>query len=140
MKKESFSREETAAFAAELAAKAKAGDVFALSGDLGAGKTVFAKGFAKGLGVEDDVTSPTFTILQSYQGSELKLHHFDVYRIENPDEMEEIGLDWALDDEAACLIEWPERIEELLPARTVRVRIERDPDKGEGYRLITVDC
>lgn len=135
---ESNSPEETLQIGERLAADARPGDVFALSGDLGVGKTVFTKGFAKGLGISEPVSSPTFTILQIYEEGRLPLYHFDVYRIEEPEEMEEIGLDEYLDGNGVCLIEWAGRIAELLPRDTIVVRIEKELEKGLDYRRISV--
>lgn len=135
---ESNSPEETLLIGERLAADAKPGDVFALSGDLGVGKTVFTKGFAKGLGISEPVSSPTFTILQIYEEGRLPLYHFDVYRIEEPEEMEEIGLDDYLEGKGVCLIEWAGRIAELLPRNTIVIRIEKELEKGLDYRRISV--
>lgn len=121
-----------------LGEAARAGEVYALIGELGAGKTVFTKGFAAGLGIEEPVSSPTFTILQIYEEGRIPLFHFDVYRIEEPEEMEEIGLDEYIDGDGVCLIEWAGRIEELLPEETIAVRIEKDLQKGPDYRRIIV--
>jgi len=137
MKFESYSAEETYALGKKLGEEAKPGAVYCLSGDLGVGKTVFTKGFAVGLGVTDTVNSPTFTIVQVYNGR-LPFYHFDVYRIEEPEEMEEIGYEDYFYGEGACMIEWAELIEELIPADAVKVRISKDLQKGTDYRLITV--
>lgn len=137
MKFESFSAEETYALGKKLGEEAKPGAVYCLSGDLGVGKTVFTKGFAVGLGVTDTVNSPTFTIVQEYKGR-LPFYHFDVYRIEEPEEMEEIGYEDYFYGDGACMIEWAELIEELIPADAVKVRICKDLQKGTDYRLITV--
>ena len=137
MKFESFSAEETYALGKKLGEEAKPGAVYCLSGDLGVGKTVFTKGFAVGLGVTDTVNSPTFTIVQEYKGR-LPFYHFDVYRIEEPEEMEEIGYEDYFYGDGACMIEWAELIEELIPANAVKVRISKDLQKGTEYRLITV--
>lgn len=137
MKFESFSAEETYALGKKLGEEAKPGAVYCLSGDLGVGKTVFTKGFAVGLGVTDTVNSPTFTIVQEYQGR-LPFYHFDVYRIEEPEEMEEIGYEDYFYGDGACMIEWAELIEELIPADAVKVCISKDLQKGTDYRLITV--
>ena len=137
MKFESFSAEETYAFGKKLGEEAKPGAVYCLSGDLGVGKTVFTKGFAVGLGVTDTVNSPTFTIVQVYNGR-MPFYHFDVYRIEEPEEMEEIGYEDYFYGDGACMIEWAELIEELIPADAVKVRISKDLQKGTDYRLITV--
>ena len=137
MKFESFSAEETYALGKKLGEEAKPGAVYCLSGDLGVGKTVFTKGFAVGLGVTDTVNSPTFTIVQVYNGR-LPFYHFDVYRIEEPEEMEEIGYEDYFYGDGACMIEWAELIEELIPADAVKVCISKDLQKGTDYRLITV--
>ncbi len=136
---ETFSREETAALGRQLGAQAEAGGVYCLIGDLGTGKTVFTQGFAAGLGVEGPVNSPTFTIVQEYMGSRMPLYHFDVYRLEEPEEMDEIGFDEYLFGEGVCLIEWAERIREILPERRTEIRIEKDPEKGFDYRRIRID-
>ena len=133
---ESFDEQNTYAFAKALGEKAKAGEVYALSGDLGVGKTVFSKGFAAGLGIGETVNSPTFTILQIYESGRLPLYHFDVYRIEDAEEMEEVGLDEYLYGEGVCLIEWADRIREILPEDTKRIVIEKNPEKGTEYRRI----
>jgi len=137
MKFESFSAEETYALGKKLGEEAKPGAVYCLSGDLGVGKTVFTKGFAVGLGVTDTVNSPTFTIVQEYKGR-LPFYHFDVYRIEEPEEMEEIGYEDYFYGDGACMIEWAELIEELIPADAVKVCISKDLQKGTDYRLITI--
>ncbi len=136
---DSFSAEETRRIGRDLAGMTKPGEIYALSGDLGVGKTVFTKGFAEGLGITEPVNSPTFTILQIYEGGRLPLYHFDVYRIEEPDEMEEVGLEEYLFGQGVCLIEWPEQIAECLPESTRILRIEKDLTKGLDYRRITVD-
>ena len=135
---ESFSREETFELGREIGKNAKPCSVFALTGDLGTGKTVFTQGVAAGLGITEPVTSPTFTILQIYEGGRLPFFHFDVYRIDDIDEMEEIGYDDCFVKGGVCLIEWAEIIEELLPENTVRIKIEKDPEKGTEYRRITL--
>lgn len=134
------SAEETRALAEKLASEAQAGDVVALHGDLGAGKTVFAGGFAKGLGVPypEDVVSPTYTLLQVHEGGRLPLYHFDVYRLEDEEEAAEIGLDEYLFGSGVCLIEWPSRVEGLLPeAGRIDVRISRRAG-GFDDREITI--
>ena len=130
--------EETAKYAFEMAQNAEPGQVFALIGDLGVGKTVFTKGFAEGLGIEEPVSSPTFTILQIYEEGRLPLYHFDVYRIEEPEEMEEVGFDDYVYGDGVCLIEWAGRIEEILSEETIWIKIEKDLEKGLDYRRITV--
>ena len=139
MVRETFSEKETYDLGKELGAKAVPGQVLCIDGDLGVGKTVFTKGFAKGLGVEDDVVSPTFTIIQIYDEGKLPLYHFDVYRIGEPEEMYEIGFEDYFYGEGVCLIEWASLIEELLPENAVRIKIEKDLEKGFGYRKITVE-
>ena len=134
---ESSSMEDTAEFAYQMAADAQPGQVYALIGDLGAGKTVFTKGFARGLGIDEPVSSPTFTILQIYEEGRLPLYHFDVYRIEEPEEMEEVGFDDYIYGDGVCLIEWANRIEEILPENTIFIIIEKDLEKGLDYRKIT---
>ena len=131
-------REETFALGEEMGRKAQPGQIYALDGDLGAGKTVFAQGFAKGLGVSDYVNSPTFTILQVYEDGRMPLYHFDVYRIGDIEEMDEIGYEDCFYGEGVCLIEWSSLIEELLPEETVRIIIERIPEKSFDDRLITI--
>lgn len=135
---ESNSREDTAEIAYQMAQNAQAGRVYALIGDLGVGKTVFTKGFAEGLGIEEPVSSPTFTILQIYEEGRLPLYHFDVYRIEEPEEMEEVGFDDYVYGDGVCLIEWAGKIEEILPEETIWVLIEKDLEKSLDYRKITV--
>lgn len=130
--------EDTAKLAYEMAQNAEPGQVYALIGDLGVGKTVFTKGFAEGLGIEEPVSSPTFTILQIYEEGRLPLYHFDVYRIEEPEEMEEVGFDDYIYGDGVCLIEWANRIEEILPEETIYIVIEKDLERGMDYRKITV--
>ena len=139
MVKDVYSEQETRDFAKELAAKAVPGEVYALNGDLGAGKTAFTKGFAEGLGITDIVNSPTFTILQEYTGGRLPLYHFDVYRIEEPEEMAEVGFEEYIRGEGVSLVEWAGLVKELLPPDTRNVTIEKDLEKGTEYRRITVD-
>ena len=139
MIRETFSEKETYDLGKELGAKAVPGQVLCIDGDLGVGKTVFTKGFAKGLGVEDDVVSPTFTIIQIYDEARLPLYHFDVYRIGEPEEMYEIGFEDYFYGEGVCLIEWASLIEELLPENAIRIKIEKNLEKGFDYRKITVE-
>ena len=135
---ESFSPDDTYEFAYKLGEKLKPGTVIALNGDLGAGKTLFTQGLAAGLGIKDHVNSPTFTIMQIYEGGRLPLYHFDVYRIEDPDEMAETGLDDYIYGDGVTVIEWADYIDELMPEDHIKIRISRDPDKGSDYRLISV--
>ena len=136
---DSFSEKETAQIAENLAKQVKAGDVYCLSGDLGVGKTVFTKGFAKGLGIKEPVNSPTFTIMQIYEEGHLPLYHFDVYRIEDVEEMEEIGYEDYFYGEGVCFIEWAELIKEILPKDCKKIRIEKDISKGFDYRRIEIE-
>lgn len=135
---ETYSPDETLEIGKLLGENAAPGEVYALIGDLGAGKTVFTKGFAQGLGIEEPVNSPTFTILQIYEEGRIPLYHFDVYRIEEPEEMEEVGFDEYIDGDGVCLIEWAGRIGDLLPPEVIVVRIEKNLDRGPDYRRITV--
>jgi len=135
---ESHSADETSAFAYELSAKAKPGEVYTLNGDLGVGKTVFTQGFAKGLSIDDVVCSPTFTIVQVYEEGRLPLYHFDVYRIGDSSEMDETGFDDYISGEGVCLIEWAELISDILPKEYFSVEITKDLSKGFDYRRITV--
>ena len=131
--------EETYQFGKELGEKATPGQVYCLDGDLGTGKTVFAKGFAAGLGIDGPVNSPTFTILQVYENGRLPLYHFDVYRIADPEEMDEIGYEDCFYGEGVCLVEWSELIEELIPEDAIHITIEKDLEKGFDYRQIRVE-
>jgi len=114
------------------------GDILLLEGDLGVGKTVFSKGFGKGLGVEEPISSPTFTIVQIYESGRIPLYHFDAYRIADVEEMEEIGYEDYFYGQGACLIEWASMISEILPEDCVLVRIEKELGKGFQYRKVTV--
>jgi tRNA threonylcarbamoyladenosine biosynthesis protein TsaE len=136
---ESYSAEDTFTLGFSLGEKAKSGEIYCLSGDLGVGKTVFTQGFAKGLGVTDTVNSPTFTIVQEYEGKELPFYHFDVYRIADAEEMEEIGYEEYFYGNGVCLIEWAELIDELLPEERIRITIQKNLEKGFDYREITVN-
>lgn len=135
---ETYSPEETFAAGKKLGEQAQAGDVFALLGDLGVGKTVFTQGFARGLGIEEPVNSPTFTILQIYEEGRMPLYHFDVYRIGDPEEMDEIGFEEYTEGDGVCLIEWANLIEEILPPGTRTITIAKDLTKGLDYRKITI--
>ena len=136
---ESLSEKDTFDLGKKLGADAKPGQIVCIDGDLGVGKTVFTKGFAEGLGVGDDVVSPTFTIIQEYTDGRLPMYHFDVYRIGHPDEMYDIGYEEYFYGDGVCLVEWSSRIEELLPEESVHINIEKDLEKGFDYRKITVE-
>ena len=125
-------------FAKKIGENLKRGDVLCLDGDLGVGKTVFTKGVAAGLGIKDDVSSPTFTLIQEYYGGRLPLYHFDVYRIDGPWDMDDLGYDEYFYGEGVCLVEWGSMIKELFPENAIYVRIEKDLEKGFDYRKITV--
>ena len=139
MIKESFCPEETYALGKSLGEAAKPGDVICLNGDLGVGKTVFTQGFAAGLAITEPVNSPTFTIVQEYHDGRLPLYHFDVYRIGDISEMDEVGYEDYFYGEGVCLIEWSNLIEEILPDHMTSVTIEKDLQKGFDYRKITVE-
>ena len=132
---ESGREEESFQIAKKLGEKAKKGEIYCLEGELGTGKTVFAKGFAKGLKIEEIVDSPTFTIVKEYQGRE-KLYHFEVYRIEDVEELQEIGFSEMISGDAVCLIEWASRIKEEIPENAKWITIEKDLEKGFDYRRI----
>lgn len=138
MIEESWSPKETFEIGVRLGQQAEAGQIYTLTGDLGVGKTVFTQGFARGLGIEEPVNSPTFTILQVYEGGRLPLYHFDVYRIGGVDEMEEIGFEEYIMGDGVSLIEWADLIEEILPEKCRSILIEKDLEKGFDYRKIAV--
>ncbi|MBQ7833061.1 MAG: tRNA (adenosine(37)-N6)-threonylcarbamoyltransferase complex ATPase subunit type 1 TsaE [Lachnospiraceae bacterium] len=136
---ETLSAEETYEIGKEIGRNALPGSVYALIGDLGVGKTVFTQGVAAGLGITEHVNSPTFTILQVYEEGRLPFYHFDVYRIGDPEEMEEIGYEDYFYGEGVCFVEWANLIEELMPENTVTITVEKNPDKGFDYRKITIE-
>ena len=135
---DSYSAEETYAFGKKIGEEAQPGQVYTLIGDLGVGKTVFTQGVADGLGIREAVNSPTFTIVQIYEEGRMPFYHFDVYRIGDVEEMEEIGYEDCFYGEGLCLIEWANLIEEILPEHYSRITIEKDLTKGFDYRRITV--
>ncbi len=136
---ESYSAEDTYQFGVRLGENARKGEIYCLSGDLGVGKTVFTQGFAKGLGISEAVNSPTFTIVQVYEGTKMPFYHFDVYRIADIDEMEEIGYEDYFYGEGVCLVEWAELIDELLPEERKRITIQKNLQKGFDYREIVLE-
>ena len=136
---ESFCPEDTFALGQKIGELVKPGTVISLVGDLGVGKTVFTQGLAKGLGITEPVNSPTFTIVQVYDGGRLPFYHFDVYRIGDIEEMDEIGYEDYFYGEGVCLIEWADLIRELLPEHTGRIVIEKDLENGFDYRRITLE-
>lgn len=134
---ESHSVEETFALGRRLGERAKPGELYALIGDLGVGKTVLTQGIARGLGITEPVASPTFTIVQEHGQGRMPFYHFDVYRIADPDEMEEIGYEDYFYGDGLTLVEWADLIPELLPPKRREIRIEKDLEKGFDYRRIT---
>ena len=136
---ESFSEEMTFDIGKKLGEKADKGEIICLEGDLGVGKTLFTKGFAEGLNIEENIDSPTFTIVQEYTEGRLPLYHFDVYRIGDISEMDEIGYEDYFFGEGVCLIEWASRIKELIPESAIRITIEKDLSRGFEYRRVVVE-
>lgn len=136
---ETMSEKETYEVGKKLGQDAKPGQILCLDGDLGVGKTVFTQGFAKGLNIEENVNSPTFTIVQVYDEGRIPLYHFDVYRIGDPEEMYEIGYEEYFFGDGVCLIEWSKLIDELIPKEAVKVIIEKNLDNGLDYRRITIE-
>lgn len=135
---ETYSEAETLKLAREMAEKSNPGDIFCLDGDLGVGKTVFAHGFAEGLDIDEVISSPTFTIVQIYESGRMPLYHFDVYRIGDESEMDEIGYEDCFYGEGVTLIEWSELIEGLIPEYAKHILIEKDLTKGTEYRRISI--
>jgi len=135
---ESYSEKDTFEFAKSLALQAKKGNIYALTGDLGVGKTAFTKGFAKGLDIDEPIVSPTFTFVQVYDEGIMPLYHFDVYRIGDPSEMEEIGYEDYFYGDGVSLMEWANLVEEILPRETIHIDISKDLSKGLDYRKIEV--
>lgn len=135
---ETRSPEETFRVGMGLGEKAVPGQVFALTGDLGVGKTVFTQGLARGLGIEEPISSPTFTIVQVYEEGRLPFYHFDVYRIGAVEEMDEVGFDDYIMGEGVSLIEWADLIGDILPEKRMEVCIEKDLNEGFDYRKITI--
>lgn len=136
---ETRSAQETFALGERIGRECIPGQIYTLIGDLGVGKTVFTQGVARGLGITEPVSSPTFTILQVYEEGRMPFYHFDVYRIADVGEMEEIGYEDCFYGEGICLIEWADLIEEILPKRYCRISIEKDLEKGFDYRRITIE-
>ena len=136
---ETHDPEETFEVGRKIGMNAKPGQIYTLTGGLGVGKTVFTQGVAAGLGITEPVNSPTFTIIQEYEDGRLPFYHFDVYRIGDLEEMEEIGYDDYFFGQGICLIEWAELIEEILPEKRIEVTIEKDLEKGFEYRKITIE-
>ncbi len=139
MVKETYDYKETFELGKMIGQNAKSGQIYCLDGDLGVGKTVFTQGFAKGLGIDEAINSPTFTIVQEYTEGRLNLYHFDVYRISDVSEMDEIGYDEYFYSDGVCLIEWGSLISDILPDETIYINIEKSLDKGFDYRKITIN-
>ena len=136
---ETWSPKETFAIGEKIGREAAPGQVYTLNGDLGVGKTVFTQGVAAGLGIKEPVNSPTFTIVQVYEEGRLPFYHFDVYRIGDIEEMEEIGYEDYFYGEGLCMIEWAQLIEEIIPENARHITIEKDLEKGFDYRRITIE-
>ncbi len=136
---ETWSPKETFAIGEKIGREAAPGQVYTLNGDLGVGKTVFTQGVAAGLGIKEPVNSPTFTIVQVYEEGRLPFYHFDVYRIGDIEEMEEIGYEDYFYGEGLCMIEWAQLIEEIIPKNARHITIEKDLAKGFDYRRITIE-
>lgn len=135
---ESYSPEDTLQLGRQMGQHAKAGEVYTLLGDLGVGKTVFTQGIADGLEITEAICSPTFTIVQVYEEGRMPFYHFDVYRISDIEEMDEIGYEDYFYGDGLCMIEWANLIEEILPSKRTEIRIEKDLEKGFDYRKITI--
>lgn len=135
---ETRSAQETYQLGFEIGQKAKKGQVYTMVGDLGVGKTVFTQGMARGLEIDEPISSPTFTIVQVYDEGRLPFYHFDVYRIGDIDEMDEIGFEDYVYGEGVSLIEWANLIEEIIPEQHIKIIIEKDLEKGFDYRKITI--
>ena len=135
---ETNSPEETFELGVRIGEKALSGQVYTLNGDLGVGKTVFTQGVAKGLGIPEPVNSPTFTIIQEYEGGRLPFYHFDVYRLSCEEEMDDIGYEEYFFGDGVCLVEWAELFPDLIPKEAIWLTVEKDFAKGEDYRRITL--
>ncbi len=138
MKIEVFSEKETKEIAYNIAKNCKKGEIYCLCGDLGTGKTQFSKGFSKGLLINEDITSPTFTIVNEYINGRLPFYHFDVYRINDLEELYDIGYDEYFFGNGVCLIEWAELIKDIIPKNAIWIKIYKNLEKGDNYRVIEV--
>ena len=136
---ETNSPEETFALGEKIGTEAQPGQLYTLIGDLGVGKTVLTQGIAKGLGIEEPICSPTFTIVQVYEEGRMPFYHFDVYRIGDIEEMDEIGYEDYFYGQGLTMVEWANLIEEILPDSDQQITIEKDPEKGFDYRKITIE-
>ncbi len=135
---ETYSEEETLGIAEAMARDIKPSSIICLDGELGTGKSVFARGFARGLGITEPIASPTFTLVQIHEGDVLNMYHFDVYRIDDPGQMYDIGYEDYFYSDGVCLVEWASLIKELIPNYAIWVSIEKDISKGYDYRKITI--
>ena len=135
---ETFTPQETFALGQQIGRECTPGQVYTLIGDLGVGKTVFTQGVASGLEITEPVNSPTFTIVQVYEEGRLPFYHFDVYRIGDVEEMEEIGYEDYFYGDGVCFVEWATLIEDILPENVTWIKIEKDLEKGFDYRKITI--
>ena len=135
---ESTKPEDTRNLGYQIGAKITPGSIISLVGDLGVGKTVFTQGLAEGLGITEIVNSPTFTLIQIYESGRLPLYHFDVYRIGDESEMDELGYEEYFYGDGVCLVEWANLIEDLMPPQTITIEIAKDLNKGFDYRTITI--
>lgn len=135
---DSYSEADTFNIARDLASKSQPGDIYTLIGDLGVGKTAFTKGFAEGLGIDEPIVSPTFTFLQVYDEGRLPLYHFDVYRVSDVSEMDEIGYEDCFFGEGVSIMEWADLVPEIIPDTARRITIEKDLSKGVEYRRIEI--
>lgn len=136
---ESYSESDTFNTAFDMASRAQAGDIIALVGDLGVGKTAFTKGFAEGLGITEPIVSPTFTFLQIYEEGKMPLYHFDVYRISDISEMDELGYEDCFYGEGVTIMEWADLVPEIIPKGAKQITISKDLSKGVEYRRIEVE-
>lgn len=136
---ETNSAQETFELGRRIGQQAEKGQIYTLEGDLGVGKTVLTQGVAAGLRITEPISSPTFTILQEYEEGRLPFYHFDVYRIGDVEEMEEIGYDDYFFGDGICLIEWANLIQEILPENVISIVIEKDLEKGFDYRKIIIN-
>lgn len=130
--------EDTVEIGKQLGERVRPGDIICINGDLGTGKTHFTKGIALGLGVSENITSPTFTIVNEYESGRLKLYHFDVYRVNDPDEIDNIGFDEYIFSNGVSVIEWSNYIDELIPKDYIDINISKLPKSGENYRKIVI--
>lgn len=135
---EAHSYQETEKIGEELAKASQPGQVYALDGDLGTGKTVLARGFARGMGIQEDIASPTFTIVHEYTDQQTPLFHFDIYRLPDPDALWDIGWDDYLERGGVCLVEWASQLKSEMPEDTIWIQIEKDLSQGTDYRRITI--